>query len=93
MNRITNQQGTDDETFSYPMFRDLERAGEPYVDLGASRIIVAALGRDGSTAPGLRRARVGRLLRGARRRTRSSAACSASRTSRDGAGGDRRALL
>ena len=34
------------------MFRDLERAGEPYVDLGASRMIAAALGRDGSTAPG-----------------------------------------
>jgi putative ABC transport system permease protein len=51
-NQITNQQGTRDETFSYPMFRDLERAGEPYVDLAASRIVVAALGRDGSAAPG-----------------------------------------
>jgi predicted permease len=51
-NQIVNMQGTGDETFSYPMFRDLERAAEPYVDLAASRIIVAALGRDGSTAPG-----------------------------------------
>ncbi|RPI62215.1 MAG: FtsX-like permease family protein, partial [Lysobacterales bacterium] len=45
-------QGTGDETFSYPMFRDLERAGEPVVGLAASRMIVAALGRDDSTAPG-----------------------------------------
>ena len=28
---ISNEQGTVDETFSYPMFRDLERAGAPYV--------------------------------------------------------------
>jgi predicted permease len=51
-NQITNYQGTNAENFSYPMFRDLERAGEPFVALGASRIIGTALGRDGSTAPG-----------------------------------------
>jgi putative ABC transport system permease protein len=51
-NVISNYQGTSAETFSYPMFRDLENAGEPYVDLAASRSIGAALGRDGGTAPG-----------------------------------------
>ncbi len=51
-NITTNNQGSDDETFSYPMFRDLERAGAPFVDLAASRIDQAALGRDGSTVPG-----------------------------------------
>ena len=51
-NVSTTSQGTDAETFSYPMFRDLERAGEPFADLSASHMIVAALGRDGSTAPG-----------------------------------------
>ena len=51
-NQTVNYQGTGDETFSYPLFRDLERAGEPYVDLAASRIIGAVLGRDGSAAPG-----------------------------------------
>ena len=44
LNQITNQQGGNEATFSYPMFRDLEAAGEPYVALGASRIIGAALG-------------------------------------------------
>ena len=52
LDRISNQQGTVDETFSYPMFRDLEGAGQPYVALGASRIIPAALTNGGSTSPG-----------------------------------------
>ncbi|HET7925857.1 MAG TPA: hypothetical protein VFL30_13215, partial [Rhodanobacteraceae bacterium] len=30
VNQISNQQGSGDETFSYLMFRDLERAGAPY---------------------------------------------------------------
>src|SRR5688500_6882436 len=51
-NQITNNQGTNAETFSYPMFRDLERAGEPFVRLAASRIVPVALGGDGRTAPG-----------------------------------------
>jgi putative ABC transport system permease protein len=52
VNRITNQQGPGEETFSYLMFRDLERAGEPYVELAASRMIQASLGRDGATTVG-----------------------------------------
>lgn len=52
LNRICNQQGSCDETLSYPMFRDLEAAGKPYVALGASRIIPAALSVDGSTSNG-----------------------------------------
>jgi putative ABC transport system permease protein len=52
LDRSSNQQGTVDETVSYPMFRDLEVAGEPYVALGASRIIPAALTNGGSTSPG-----------------------------------------
>jgi predicted permease len=52
LDRISNQQGTVDETLSYPMFRDLEAAGAPYVALGASRIIPAALTNGGSTSPG-----------------------------------------
>jgi predicted permease len=52
LNRISNEQGSSDETFSYPLFRDLEAAGKPYVALGASLIIQAALTYDGSTSPG-----------------------------------------
>ena len=52
LDRDSNEQGTVDETVSYPMFRDLEVAGEPYVALGASRIIPAALTNGGSTSPG-----------------------------------------
>jgi predicted permease len=52
LNRISNEQGSSEETFSYPLFRDLEAAGKPYVALGASRIIQAALTYDGSTSPG-----------------------------------------
>ncbi len=52
INRTCNQQGRCDQTFSYAMFRDLERAGEAFVDLAASRIIVSNFGRDGSAALG-----------------------------------------
>lgn len=52
LNRICNQQGSCDETLSYPMFRDLEAAAKPYAALGASRIIPAALSVDGSTSNG-----------------------------------------
>jgi putative ABC transport system permease protein len=52
VNRIVNEQGPAEETFSYPMFRDLERAGAPYVELAASRMIPASLGRDGGTTVG-----------------------------------------
>jgi predicted permease len=52
VNRISNEQGPADETFSYLMFRDLERAGAPYAALAASRLIQASLGRDGSTTVG-----------------------------------------
>jgi predicted permease len=52
VNRISNEQGPADETFSYLMFRDLERAGAPYATLAASRLIQAGLGRDGGTTVG-----------------------------------------
>jgi predicted permease len=52
LNRTSNQQGGGNETFSYPMFRDLEAEAEPYVALGGSRYIQAALAYDGSTSPG-----------------------------------------
>jgi hypothetical protein len=52
INRISNQQGPSEETFSYLMFRDLERAGAPYLELAASRMIPASLGRDGGTTIG-----------------------------------------
>jgi predicted permease len=52
VNRISNQQGPGAETFSYAMFRDLESAGAPYLELAASRIIQASLGRDGETTVG-----------------------------------------
>jgi putative ABC transport system permease protein len=52
LNRICNNQGSCDEAFSYPMFRDLESAGEPFVALAANRSIGATLGRDGATTPG-----------------------------------------
>jgi predicted permease len=52
LNRTRNNQGGNQEIFSYPMFRDLEAAGGPYVALGASRIIGAALGYGERTEPG-----------------------------------------
>jgi predicted permease len=51
-NQLRSQQGTDDETFSYPLFRDLEAAGEPDVDLAASWIIQASLGNGDRTVRG-----------------------------------------
>ena len=51
LNQITNYQGGDEETFSYPMFRDLQAAAEPYLALGASRIIGTALGYGDRTEP------------------------------------------
>jgi len=52
LNQIVNQQGGHEATFSYPMFRDLEAAGEPHVALGASRIIPTSLGYGDRTEPG-----------------------------------------
>jgi putative ABC transport system permease protein len=52
LNRICNEQGSCDETLSYPLFRDLEAAGRPYAALGASRIVPAALRNGDSTSPG-----------------------------------------
>lgn len=41
--RVCNNQGSCDETFSYPLFRDLEAAGDSYVDLAASWMPSVAL--------------------------------------------------
>ena len=41
---LGNQQGPNDEGFSYPLFRDLEAAGEGDVDLAASWIAQVSLG-------------------------------------------------
>ena len=42
-NQLGNQQGTtDDETFSYPLFRDLEAAAASDIDLAASWIAQAS---------------------------------------------------
>lgn len=43
-NQLGNQQGTDDESFSYPLFRDLEAAAKPDLDLAASWIAQVSLG-------------------------------------------------
>ena len=52
-NQLGNLQGTsDDETFSYPLFRDLEAAGEPDVDLAASWIAQVSLGYGDRTVRG-----------------------------------------
>jgi predicted permease len=51
-NDLCNNQGSCDETFSYPLFRDLEAAGEPYVDLAASWIAQVALGYGDRTVRG-----------------------------------------
>jgi predicted permease len=51
-NDLCNSQGSCDETFSYPLFRDLEAAGEPYVDLAGSWIAQVALGYDDRTVRG-----------------------------------------
>ena len=46
---LGNQQGGQDENFSYPLFRDLEGAGESYVDLEASWIAQVSLRTGDST--------------------------------------------
>ncbi|HEY3518267.1 MAG TPA: ABC transporter permease, partial [Gammaproteobacteria bacterium] len=47
--QVGNQQGGQDENFSYPLFRDLEDAGESYVDLEASWIAQVSLRNGDST--------------------------------------------
>ena len=53
VNQLGNQQGTDDESFSYPLFRDLEAVAKPDLDLAASWMPQVSLGFDGSTVRGL----------------------------------------
>jgi predicted permease len=48
----TNNGGTHEEIFSYPMFRDLERTDGPFVGLAAHRIVNANLSSDGDTVAG-----------------------------------------
>ncbi len=45
-----NEAGDCDDVFSYPMFRDLERADGPFAGLAAQRPIQANLGFEGQTA-------------------------------------------
>ena len=52
-NQLGNHQGTDDESFSYPLFRDLEAAAKPDLDLAASWMPQVSLGYDGTTVRGL----------------------------------------
>ena len=52
-NQLGNQQGTDDESFSYPLFRDLEAAAKPDLHLAASWMPQVSVGYDGSTTRGL----------------------------------------
>jgi predicted permease len=47
--QVGNQQGGQDENFSYPLFRDLENAGESYIDLEASWIAQVSLRNGDST--------------------------------------------
>jgi predicted permease len=47
-----NNQGSCDEIFSYPMFRDLERAGGPFTGLAASRTIGTNLSFAGRVSEG-----------------------------------------
>jgi putative ABC transport system permease protein len=51
-NTSCNDGGTCDEIFSYPMFRDLERADGPFVGIAAHRYTDASLAFEGSTATG-----------------------------------------
>jgi len=51
-NTSCNDGGTCDEIFSYPMFRDLERAEGPFVGIAAHRYTDASLAFDGETATG-----------------------------------------
>jgi predicted permease len=48
----TNDGGTQDEIFSYPMFRDLERADGPFVGIAAHRIVETNLSFEGGTIAG-----------------------------------------
>ena len=45
-----NEAGNCDDVFSYPMFRDLERADGPFAGLAAQRPMQANLGFEGQTA-------------------------------------------
>ena len=47
-----NQQGSCEEVFSYPMFRDLERAGAGFDGIAAHRLFGANLSIDGRTLAG-----------------------------------------
>jgi predicted permease len=48
----SNDGGTRDEIFSYPMFRDLQRVDGPFVGIAAHRIVDANLSFDGATVAG-----------------------------------------
>jgi len=48
----TNDGGTSEEIFSYPMFRDLERVDGPFSGIAAHRIVETNLAFDGTTIPG-----------------------------------------
>jgi putative ABC transport system permease protein len=50
--QLGNQQGSSDQTFSFPLFRDLEEAGDPYVDLAGSWIAQVSLGNGEGTVRG-----------------------------------------
>ena len=45
----SNDGGTQQEIFSFPMFRDLERVDGPFVGIAAHRIVDANLAFDGKT--------------------------------------------
>jgi putative ABC transport system permease protein len=45
-----NQSGNCDHVFSYPMFRDLERAAGPFAGVAAQRMMSVNLGYEGQTA-------------------------------------------
>ena len=47
--QVGNVQGGQDENFSFPLFRDLEKAGESYVDLEASWLAQVSLRNGDST--------------------------------------------
>jgi putative ABC transport system permease protein len=48
----TNDGGTQDEIFSYPMFRDLERIDGPFAGIAAHRKVEANVAFDGNTIAG-----------------------------------------
>jgi predicted permease len=51
-NQSTNQAGSSESTFSYPMFRDLERAQGAFTGMAAHRIFGANVAARGTTAAG-----------------------------------------